>query len=170
MRILVTAASKHEATTEIAETIGSVLREADHVVDVVPLDEVTSVSDYDAVVLGSAVYAGRWMDEAKRLAERHRRELAAIPLWLFSSGPIGDPPKPGEDPPDGARLLLELGGRGHQVFAGRLDRGRLNFVERSIVGVVKAPDGDYRDWEAIRAWAAGIAAALSRPREVVGAA
>jgi menaquinone-dependent protoporphyrinogen oxidase len=170
MRILVTAASKHGATTEIAETIGSVLREADHVVDVVSPDEVTSVSDYEAAVLGSAVYAGRWMDEAKRLAERHRRELAAIPLWLFSSGPIGDPPKPDEEPPDGTRLLAELGAREHRVLAGRLDRSGLNIVERSIVGVVKAPDGDYRDWDAIRAWAAAIAAALALPREVVGVA
>jgi menaquinone-dependent protoporphyrinogen oxidase len=51
-----------------------------------------------------------------------------------------------------------------------LDRSGLNIVERSIVGVVKAPDGDYRDWDAIRAWAAAIAAALALPREVVGVA
>jgi menaquinone-dependent protoporphyrinogen oxidase len=89
---------------------------------------------------------------------------------LFSSGPIGDPLKPDEEPPDGTRLQAELGAREHRVFAGRLDRGRLNIVERSIVSVVKAPDGDYRDWETIRAWTATIVAALALTREVVGAA
>jgi menaquinone-dependent protoporphyrinogen oxidase len=160
MRVLVTAASKHGATTEIAANIGSALREAGLEVDVIPVVEVATVSGYDAIVLGSAVYAGRWLDEAKRLAERLERGPSAPPVWLFSSGPIGEPPKPEEEPPDGIAVRDMIGAREHRVFAGRLNRTRLSFLERTIVGALKAPEGDFRDWEDIRAWASDIARAL----------
>lgn len=57
----------------------------------------TGVGGYDAVVLGSAVYVGRWLEPARELVDAHAEELAARPTWLFSSGPIGDPPKPEAD-------------------------------------------------------------------------
>jgi menaquinone-dependent protoporphyrinogen oxidase len=163
MRVLVTAASKHEATTEIAEAIATALREAGLTVDLRQPAEVQSLAGYDAVVLGSAVYAGRWLEEAKKLAERHRHELQTIPVWLFSSGPLGYPPKPEEDPPDGVTIRDTVGAREHKVLGGRLDRKRLSFVERTIVSAVKAPDGDFRDWEEIRAWALAIADELKAP-------
>jgi menaquinone-dependent protoporphyrinogen oxidase len=168
MRVLVTAASKHEATTEIAEAIATALREAGLTVDLRQPAEVQSLAGYDAVVLGSAVYAGRWLEEAKKLAERHRHELQTIPVWLFSSGPLGYPPKPVEDPPDGVTVRDAVGAREHKVLGGRLDRKRLSFVERTIVSAVKAPDGDFRDWDEIRAWASGIAHAVKN--EAVAAA
>jgi menaquinone-dependent protoporphyrinogen oxidase len=160
MRVLVTAASKHGATSEIAEAIAGALREAGLTVDVRPPAEVQSVVGYDAVVLGSAVYGGRWLDAAKRLAEQHRRELEVIPVWVFSSGPIGDPPKPDEAPPDGVAVRETIGAQEHKILGGKVDRGQLSFVERTIVSAVKAPDGDFRDWDEIRAWASGIARAV----------
>jgi menaquinone-dependent protoporphyrinogen oxidase len=163
MRVLVTAASKHEATSEIAEAIGAALRGAGMTVDVRPPAEVTTLEGYDAVVLGSAVYAGRWLDAAKKLAERHRRELLALPVWVFSSGPIGYPPKPVEEPPDGQLVAEAIAAREHRVLGGRLDRGQLSFVERTIVAAVKAPDGDFRDWDDIRHWAEAIATDLQAP-------
>jgi menaquinone-dependent protoporphyrinogen oxidase len=161
MDILVSVASKHGATREIAEAIAETLIAAGLRVDLVEPEKVESVEPYGAVVLGSGIYAGRWLEPARRLTERHLTELKDRPVWLFSSGPIGDPLAPTEEPQDGARLQRQLGAREHRVFAGRLNPDDLGWVERTITGMLKAPNGDFRDWDEIRGWAAEIAAALS---------
>jgi menaquinone-dependent protoporphyrinogen oxidase len=102
MRILVSVASKHGSTAEIGEWIAAELRAEGLDVDVAPPPEVTALDQYRAVVLGSAVYAGRWRDEAKDLVGRHGPALAASDVWLFSSGPVGEPLKPEDDPADAA--------------------------------------------------------------------
>ena len=132
-------------------------------VEVIPIEAAASLDAYDAVVAGSAVYAGRWMKTARGFIERNAAALAARPVWLFSSGPIGDPPKPGEDPVDVSSLVELAGARDHHVFAGKLDRGRMSFGERAIVMALRAPDGDFRDWDDVRTWASSIADALGEP-------
>jgi menaquinone-dependent protoporphyrinogen oxidase len=159
-RVLVTVASRHGATTAIGDAICRTLVGRGLDVTALPPEQVGDVTAYDAVVLGSAVYMGRWLDPAKRFVERYGDALGERPVWLFSSGPIGDPPKPAGDPPEVAAVVERLGARGHEVFNGRLDRSRLGFSERLIVKGVKAPDGDFRDWEVVRTWADGIATAL----------
>src|SRR5688572_28093613 len=93
-RLLVAFASKRGSTAEIAEAIADELRGAGLTVDCRPAGEVEEVSGYDAVVLGSAVYMKRWQHEARRLLHKHRDELSARPLWIFSSGPFGEHPDP----------------------------------------------------------------------------
>lgn len=130
MKVLVSAASKHGATTEIAEELGKVLSNAlqergiggDEMVDVLPTEEISSVESYDAVVLGSAVYAGHWLKSARELAERHADALFEKPVWLFSSGPIGDPPKPEEEPVDVAGILESTRAREHRISRVRSTR------------------------------------------------
>ena len=160
MKVLVTAASRHGATDEIAEAIGAALGEASVEADVRPVADVDSVEPYDAVVLGSAVYVGKWLDEAKAFANEHREALRARRVWLFSSGPLGEPPKPDEEPIDAAPMMETTGARGHRIFSGQLAKDRLSFGERAVVGLVRAPYGDYRNWPAIRAWAQEIAEQL----------
>lgn len=157
MQILVTASSKHGATAEIADAIARRLSERGHRCTSVPPDEVTNLNGFDAAVIGSAVYAGHWMHPALALADRLGGALAGMPVWLFSSGPVGDPPEPDEDPVDVSDLIAALDAKGHRLFAGRLERSRLSFAERALVGALRAPEGDFRDWEAIRAWADEIA-------------
>jgi len=170
VRVLVTAASKHGATAEIADRIGAGLRAGLPAADVTvrPPDEVTDVDGYDAVVLGSAVYAGRWLAPARDLATDHRARLGSVPVWLFSSGPVGDPPKPAEDPADAAAMVAATGARAHVTFAGKLDRHGLGFGERALVAALRAPTGDFRDWAAIDAWAGDIAAALGGDQPCAG--
>jgi menaquinone-dependent protoporphyrinogen oxidase len=160
MKVLVTAGSKYGATAEIAEAIGEVLRERGHEVTVAQVEEVDDVEAFDAAVIGSAVYTGRWLKPAKEFVERHGEALAKRPVWLFSSGPIGDPPKPEEDPVDASPLVGATGAREHRVFAGKLEKSGLSFGEKAIVLAFRAPEGDYRDWDEIRGWASGIADAL----------
>jgi menaquinone-dependent protoporphyrinogen oxidase len=168
MKVLVTAASKHGATAEIAEEIGKTLQETlgergggDNVVDVRPAEQVISVDDYDAVVVGSAVYAGHWLEPARELVRHHADALAQKPTWLLSSGPVGDPPKPEEDPVDASGILEATRAREHRVFAGKLDKHTLGFGEKAIMLALRAPEGDFRDPDAIRAWAREIAAELA---------
>jgi menaquinone-dependent protoporphyrinogen oxidase len=159
MKVLISVASKHGATTDIGDAIAAALE--DHGLEVVLTepDQVTSVDGFDAVIIGSGVYAGHWLAPAKRLIERAKGALLLRPVWLFSSGPLGDDRQP-TDPVDVAPLVGTVRARGHRLFAGRLDRGDLNFGERAIVRVVKAPYGDFRDWPAIAEWAEEIAAEL----------
>jgi menaquinone-dependent protoporphyrinogen oxidase len=161
MRILVTAASKHGATMEMASAIGRALTNAGLEVEVKPMHDLFGVAGWNAVVLGSAVYMGRWLPEATEFVERHAVELKARPVWLFSSGPVGSPdPKPEGDPMGISELVAAVSARGHRTFAGRLDRGRLGIGEKLVVSAVRAPDGDFRDWDAVTAWARGIAGQL----------
>jgi menaquinone-dependent protoporphyrinogen oxidase len=161
MTVLVTAASKHGATWEIAEAIGRTLAERGLDVEVVRAEDVDGLGRFRAVVLGSAVYGGHWLDPALRLVAEHGGDLAARETWLFSSGPLGDPPRPGPD--DAVRIddvLAATGARDHRVFAGRLDHDSLSFGERALVFAFRAEEGDFRDWDEIAAWAGEIADAL----------
>ena len=160
MRILVTAATKYGATAEIAAMIAEVLDEHGLEATVLPPEQVQGVDGYDAVVVGSAVYAGHWLKPARELIEGHAGALAGRPVWLFSSGPVGDPPKPEEDPVDVADLLATIRAREHRIFAGKLVRKQLSFPERAIVSALRDPEGDFRDWTEIRRWAAGHADAM----------
>jgi menaquinone-dependent protoporphyrinogen oxidase len=160
MNVLVAVASKHGSTTGIAEVVADELRTTGIAADVWSVDEAPPLELYDAIVVGSAIYVGRWMPEARRFVEASRAALRDLPVWLFSSGPIGDPPAPAGDSADLDRLATELGARGHRTFAGRLDPGDLGLGERLVVKAVRAPKGDFRQWEEIRGWAREIAAAL----------
>jgi menaquinone-dependent protoporphyrinogen oxidase len=160
-RVLVTVASKYGSTRDIADVVGRVLTEHGFDVDVSAVENVASVEDYDAIIAGSAVYAGQWMKQAREFVERHSSDLRDMPVWLFSSGPIGDPPKPQEDPVDIASVAELAGAREHRVFAGKLDRGKLSFGEKAIAMALRAPEGDFRDWDQIREWAAAIADAVA---------
>jgi menaquinone-dependent protoporphyrinogen oxidase len=160
MRVLVTAASKHGATAEIAQAIGDQLIKSDIDAVVMPIGDVGAIEEYDAVVLGSAVYAGQWLPPAKDFVRAHAGEMATRPVWLFSSGPIGDPPKPEDDPVDAAAMVSATAAREHVIFAGRLDKAKLGFAEKAITMALRAPYGDYRQWDLIRSWASGIALTL----------
>lgn len=160
MKVLVSAASKHGSTAEIAAAIGAALSSEGLEVDVVRPEDVASVAPYDGIVLGSGVYAGRWLEPMRKLIARESVELAFKPVWLFSSGPLGDPPKPEEEPADLTGLRELASPIETAVFPGRLDRHQLGFAEKAIVSVVHAPDGDFRPWPAVSDWAAKIARTL----------
>jgi menaquinone-dependent protoporphyrinogen oxidase len=161
MRVLVTTASKHGSTDEIGRAIAEALNGQGIETGFLAPEDVISAHRYDAVIMGSAVYAGRWMSSMKSMAHRLAAELVDRPVWLFSSGPIGDPPKPEEDPVDVAPMIEATGARGHVVFTGKLDKSVLSFGERAIVAAFKAPEGDFRDWDEIRKWAEEVAGELA---------
>jgi menaquinone-dependent protoporphyrinogen oxidase len=164
MTVLVTAATKNGSTGEIAEAIGTALTDRGVPALVLPPEEVGDISRYDAVVLGSAVYSGHWLAAALALVNRSSDAWAGRPVWLFSSGPIGKTERSltkrmGADPVDLSHVRAVTGAREHQMFAGRLVKEDVGLVQRlglTMFGM----QGDFRDWDAIRTWSAGIADAL----------
>jgi len=191
MRILVAFASRHGGTEGIADAIAAALREAElaaqngaveyavspgpgirHLVDVRGVGDVEDVTGYDAVVMGSAVYVGRWMDSARRFVLAHASALRNRPVWLFSSGPVGDPAVPDTEAADAAELAEVVDAQGTRTFAGRLRPAELSLPERARIRDIHAAEGDYRDWAEIREWALDIAdtlAAATLPIPRVGA-
>lgn len=160
MRILIATASRHGSTRELgrwlATSITDRLATGDTSVEVRDAADVDSIAEYDAVIIGSAVYMGRWLREARSLVEREQTELESRPVWLFSSGPIG---KDSEDPAsskwDKAPWAIE-----HRVFGGKLDRSTLSRFERLVVRLVRAGDGDDRSHDEVDAWADTICTTL----------
>lgn len=166
-QILVTYASKYGATREIAEKVGDVLRQAGLPVDVRPVKQAGDLAPYRAVILGSAVYVGKWPKEAGEFLQSHQKDLAGRPVWVFSSGPTGE-----GDPVDlveGQRVPAELQPlveriqpRDIAVFHGYINPAKLNLIEKLAINkLVKKPMGDYRDWQAIEDWAGAIARVLN---------
>lgn len=164
VRVLVTVASRHGATQEIGAEIAQVLRDAGHVVDEMAPDDVDAVREYDAIVLGSAVYVGRLAASLRDLVDRQAGQIRQRPSWLFWSGPIGDPPVPATVPDDVTTVASRTGSADPRAFAGRLDRTDLNLSERALVALTRAEPGDYRDLDDVRAWAATIVRELAAVR------
>ena len=162
MRVLVTAASRHGSTFEIAEAIAEVLTDRGLTADVKPVEHVSTLDPYDAVVLGSAIYYGHWMKTAIQFADTFVDDLVARPVWMFSSGPV-ESTEPAADEAEAPPLEGAIVPRGYRVFLGALDKGELGLAERSIVRVVGAGYGDFRQWDEIRAWAESIAGDLTKP-------
>lgn len=164
-RVLVTYASKHGSTAEIAKRIGEVLRKAGLPADVMPVERVTNLVHYSVVILGSAVYIGRWRKEATKFLEENVEALAERKVWLFSSGPTGEGDAvelvDGKKLPDSLEYVVKrIKPQDIKVFHGVLDMSELSFIERWMIKRVDAPTGDYRNWDAITAWAKSIANAL----------
>jgi menaquinone-dependent protoporphyrinogen oxidase len=163
MKVLIAVASKHGSTREIAGALSEELQAAHIAVDLRDLasGEIADVGNYAAVILGSAIYAGNWLPAAKQFAQQHQDALASLPVWLFSSGPLGtDNPQPHDDPEKLALALGPVRPREHHVFVGKLDSAALGLGERLLVKMVHAPSGDFRDWEAVRNWGREIAQQL----------
>jgi len=165
MRILVAYATKKGSTAGIASAVGDELKQLGLEADVRSVKEVADVRPYGAVILGSAIYFGRWRKEALRFAQRHAGELRGRPVWLFDSGPTNTSADAGKQEPVGAadELARAIGARGRVTFGGRFmpeDAGRFT---RRLIESDKSGSfvyGDFRNFERIRTWARGIAAEI----------
>lgn len=159
-RVLVAYGTKSGATGEIAAAIGDVLGRSGFEVDVRRAGQVRGVENYDVVVLGSAVYMGRWVREARRLLSR--RELVEREVWLFSSGPVGERAKTDEGekwtrPQRITRRGEQIGAHDHVVFGGSVADPGGGFLRRSMAKSIDPASRDLRDWDEIAAWARKIA-------------
>jgi menaquinone-dependent protoporphyrinogen oxidase len=173
MNVVVGYASRHGATQQIAERLAETLGAAGLGVRIGPVGSVDLAAG-EAFVIGSATYFGHWLKEATEFVHQHREVLAGAPVWLFSSGPLGDEatdahgedPRTSAEPKELAELREAVHPRDHRVFFGVLDPDSLRIRERMVralpAGRQLLPEGDFRDWADIEAWAQGIASELTR--------
>ncbi|MFF5204367.1 flavodoxin domain-containing protein [Streptosporangium sp. NPDC000396] len=154
-KVLVAYGSARGSTREIAGWIGRTLIEQGLEAEVRSAAEVRDVDAYDAVVLGGAVYFGRWHRHARALVRRCARRLAERPVWLFSSGPLQAIGDREATPPAGAeRARRRIGARESVVFGGCLRDDARGFPAAIMA---RTAAGDFRDPERIEAWARDIA-------------
>lgn len=171
MRVLVIYATRLGSTREIAQRIAHRFRMIDIEAEAIGADDralAIALPDRDGYVIGSAIYAGHWLAPAVELVRRYQTSLASRPVWLFSSGPVGETAVTNDaaDPKELAGLWAAVRPRDHRVFAGALDRSaladaNLGRVER-FVAERFVPEGDFRDWPAIDAWVDDIAHEIDR--------
>lgn len=178
MKTLVAYESKYGATEGIAQRIGERLRSRGLETDVVRAGQVRDAAAYEAFVVGSAAYESNWRKDARMFVEHHADVLATHPTWLFSSGPLGTETfdKNGNDvltsaePRQFDEYAERLRPRGMQVFRGAYHHDEVHGADRVISwlpGVRNAlPEGDFRDWDAIDAWADAIADELGASARV----
>ena len=168
MKVLVTYGSHLGSTAAMAERIGTILGEAGLDVSVLPAATAGAedgAATFDAFVIGGGTYAGRWHPDAVAFIRRHADQLASKPVWLFSSGPLGSTPAAeAREPVEIGELAPLVRARGHAVFAGSHDRGAVDGSElgrlERFVAKRFIPEGDWRDWPSIEAWARSIAVEL----------
>jgi menaquinone-dependent protoporphyrinogen oxidase len=161
-RVLVAYATRAGSAGEVATTIAETLRQAGQAAEVRPARDVTDLCPYQAVIVGSAIYMGQWMPDAVKFVRRHRQTLSQKPVAYYAVcltlkddteenrctvAAYLDPVR--TEVPEVKPVDVGL-------FAGRLDYGKLSFLYRTIIKKMGAPEGDYRDEEAIRAWAASL--------------
>ncbi len=176
MKVGVVYASKYGFTKGIAEFIADRIRQNGLEAVAQEANKVKNPDDYDAFVIGSAVYMSLWMKTARELVNRNKTVLANRPVWLFSSGPVGKETtdKQGRDlretsvPKDIAEFKKIISPRNHHVFYGGLDISKhlsLRILSRSTSVRATLPDGDFRDWKEIEAWTLSIAGGLKTARQ-----
>jgi menaquinone-dependent protoporphyrinogen oxidase len=160
--ILLAYATRYGSTQEVAETIAATIRKAGHDVDIQPMREVKLIDNYDAIVLGAAIYNAHWHPDAHQFLLQQQEILKQRPVVIFALGPLSAS--------DAARrnsrrqLDSELARYpwlkpvALEVFAGKYDPSKpgLGFFERLL------PARDHRNWNAISAWANALPAKLQQ--------
>jgi menaquinone-dependent protoporphyrinogen oxidase len=160
-RILVAYATKHGSTREVAEAVADTLRERGLDVDLEPANTIDSVDAYDGVVLGGSLYFGRWRGDAVRFLRRHRHVLEQRPTAVFALGPLTlkerDVRQAERQLAKALRKVPEVEPLSSAIFGGVVEPEKLRFP------FSRMPASDARDWDAVRAWATGLAERLETP-------
>lgn len=160
MKVLVTAGSKYGSTRDVALAITEELMSQGFEAEYLDACDVLSVTAYDAVIIGSAVYGGLWRRDAEELVRNHAPALARRDVWTFSVGieTVVTDEQPIDEAP---ALAASVGAHEHKRFTGAIDPDKLNVGERALLSAINPPLGDYRDFAEVREWARAIAFELA---------
>jgi menaquinone-dependent protoporphyrinogen oxidase len=159
--VLVVYGTKTGCTAGIAEQIGATLAEAGLTAEVHPVEKAPEPSGYRAVIVGSGVRAGNWHGAVKEWVTTHAEALASRPVAMFTAclTMASDPDKADEVRAYTDPLLAETGITPIDIglFAGMNEPKAFSLPERLIMKAMKAPQGDFRNYEAVAEWTRGVA-------------
>jgi menaquinone-dependent protoporphyrinogen oxidase len=158
-KVLVAYATKCDSTIEVAQEIGDTISQNGVTVNVKPIKEISDISDYDAAIVGSAIRMAQWLPEATAFIKKYQSQLNKKPTAIFSVHILNL-----DDNPESQQERLAytnsvkkiLTPKAEAFFAGKIDQAQLSFFERLLFRMIKSPEGDFRNWEAIRNWAAEV--------------
>jgi menaquinone-dependent protoporphyrinogen oxidase len=158
-RVLVCYASRYGSTGEIAEVIAEELEKMGVTTDVTRVEDLQNIESFNAVVLGSPLYMGKMMPEAREFVHKFRGPLNRLQLYVFVAGytfreRLAEYLKSGEDAIDAIRLYVNPAETGY--FAGRVDPDLVSSPDRAILIMGGVHPGDFRDWDRIKKWAREI--------------
>ncbi len=156
MRALVVYGSRSGCTAGIAEKIGETLSARGLVVRVASVEDANGAGDYDVVVVGSGVRAGQWHSAARSWVLKNADALRQRPVALFTCGlMMTDASKADEVRAFTDPVIAESGIEPVDIglFSGWNEPKKFSMIERGVLKVMKAPVGDFRDWNVIAAWA-----------------
>ena len=164
--VLVVFGSKRGGTAEIADAIVETLLNEGIDADLADAVTIDSIDEYDAVIVGGALYMNRWHRDARRFVNRHEAALRVRPVWLVSSGPLDDSAAQRDIAPPGsvAAIAKRIGARDHRTFGGRLEPDATGFPAMQMA---RTRAGDWRAWHQIRAWARSLVPQLHRRTPLV---
>jgi menaquinone-dependent protoporphyrinogen oxidase len=164
--VLVTYATYYGTTREVAQSIAKTVGEHHCTVDVIPAHEVKDVSPYHAVIVGSAIRGGKIHNDVLHFLEDHETELTNIPVAYFVCCMTMHDDNP-EARYQAEGYLAEVFNKVSKIkpisigfFGGVLEMQRLDWLARLVVKALRAPEGDYRNWDAIIHWSEEIAESL----------
>ena len=160
MQVLVSAGSRHGSTKEIATLIARTLEHEGIESQLIDPADAINVSDFDALIIGSAIYMGQWLVSARELLERVATQVTHDRIWLFSSGLADSPSKEANSADKLTSKIATVSARGHRHFPGKLDVLQLSIAERAAILAARGKYGDRRDMQVVAEWAKEIAKEL----------
>jgi len=171
-KVLVTYDTKHGATSIVAKKIFDTL--CDNSSDNASIDltfvenlDADTIQDYDAIIIGSPIYIGKWLPGIKKLLKRHHEAIEALPFAFFVTCTyIGD------DTPERQAYAkenyveknlekytavkpLDIG-----ILGGQFEYAELYPFESFLMKLAGFEEGDFIDDTKIEAWAKGAAEQL----------
>jgi len=163
-KVLVVYGTKSGSATGVAERIGATLSAKGAAADVVAVEQAGDPSGYDAVIVGSGIRVGQFHEPVRAWVAKHADVLKALPTAFFSVGMmINEGPEKAEQVRAYTAPLSEATGVEPVdigMFAGWNEPKEFSMIERLVMKAMKAPAGDFRDWDAIDAWANDLAGKL----------
>jgi menaquinone-dependent protoporphyrinogen oxidase len=159
-RVLIAYASRCGSTAGVADTVGQVLGGTGASVDVRLVADVSDLGRYQAVVVGSAIRMGKWLPEAADFVKKRQDELSRMPCAYF----VACLTMKDDTPENRTKVMAYLDPVRREsakaqpvsigLFPGAIDFSKLSFGPKTVLKMMGTPEGDYRDWPAVKAWAA----------------
>ena len=162
-KVLVVYGTTSGCTEGIAAQIGKTLEEMGAAVDVVSAKGAPNAAGYDAVLVGSGVRAGSWHKSARDWVADNADALKSTPVAFFTCGLVIRDEGKAEEVRAYTKPVEEVSGVTPVdvgLFAGWNEPKQMSFPERTVLKVMKAPKGDFRDFEAVKAWTKEVARKL----------